>query len=67
MLWKNVTRGARLAIIAGIIIAIAAGATIATVYTPASGPQLPVENGNNTSGGKSITVDLNERMSLEAK
>lgn len=62
------SRGARIAIVAGIIIAITAGATIAAVSMPGSGPQPPTDNeGNNTTTGKKITVELNESFTMDAK
>lgn len=57
----------RLAIVAGIIVAIAAGATFMAVSAP-SPPEPPVDNGGNgTEGGRQITVDLSENLSVEAK
>jgi hypothetical protein len=63
-----VTKGARLAIVAGIIIAIAAGATIAAVSAPGQ-PQLPVDNGSNNTNSepRQIVVELNESLSVDAK
>ena len=63
------SRGARIAIVAGIIIAITAGAAIAAVSMPGSGPQPPTDNnGNNTTAtGKQITVELNESFTMDAK
>ena len=63
------TRGARLAIVAGIIIAIAAGATYAAVTMPGGTPfEPPADNGNSTnSEPKQITVELNESLSVDAK
>lgn len=62
------TRGARLAIVAGIIIAIAVGATIAAVSAPQSEPQPLIENGNSTNNeSRQIVVELNESIGIEAK
>lgn len=59
-------RGTRLAIVAGIVIAIAAGATIMAVSAPSSEPQPPAGNGNITnSEPRQITIELNENLSLE--
>lgn len=62
-------KGTRLAIVAGIIIAIAGTATVLAVTTaPPSEPAPPVDNGNNTnSEPRQITVELNESLSVEAK
>ncbi|MEW6605218.1 MAG: hypothetical protein AB1351_11110 [Thermoproteota archaeon] len=62
-------RGTRLAIVAGIIIAIAAGATYAAVSAPDAVPEpLAGNGGNNTnSEPRQITVELNESLNVEAK
>jgi hypothetical protein len=62
-----VNRGSRLAIVAGIIIAVAAVATFAAV-TSAQNETLPPADHNNTNGEpRQITIQLNETMSVEAK
>lgn len=66
--WKIVTKGARLAIVAGILIAIAGGATVAAVSTLQTTPDLPGDNANNTnSEPRKIVVELNESLSVDAK
>jgi hypothetical protein len=57
------------AIVAGIIIAIAGTATILAVTTATpSEPALPADDGNSTnSEPRQITVELNENLSVEAK
>ncbi|HEU4605155.1 MAG TPA: hypothetical protein VFS46_02835 [Nitrososphaera sp.] len=62
-------RGARLAVVAGIVIAIAGGATFMAVSSaPSSGPTPPADNGNSTdSEPRQITVELNESFSIDAK
>lgn len=66
MSWKIVNRGTRLAVVAGIVIALAGLATFLAVSTaPPSGPQPPADNGNATSGPRQITVELNESLTLE--
>jgi hypothetical protein len=62
-----VNQKTRLAIVAGIIVAIAAGATFVAVSAPST-PEPTVDNGgNSTEGGRQITVDLSENLSVEAK
>ncbi|HEV8405486.1 MAG TPA: hypothetical protein VGQ13_06225 [Nitrososphaera sp.] len=62
------SRGVRIAIVAGIIIAIAAGATIVAVFAPQSTTQPPVDNGNNTSTQpRQLVVNLNENLTVQAK
>jgi hypothetical protein len=63
-----VNRGTRLAVVAGIIIAIAAGATILAVTT-APTPPLPPESGGNSTNSepRQFTVEINENLSVEAK
>lgn len=64
-------RTIRVAIVAGIIIAVAVGATIAAVTTARNEPQPPIDNnnaGNNTAGeGRNLVVELNESFSVDAK
>jgi len=64
-----VNRGTRLAIVAGIIIAIAGTATVLAVTTATPNePSPPADNGNSTSSeSRQITVELNENLSVEAK
>jgi hypothetical protein len=64
-----VNRGTRLAIVAGVIIAVAGGATYAAVTAPQSEPQPPEDSGGNSTNSepKQITVELNENLSVEAK
>ena len=67
MTWNIVSRGARIAIVAGIIIAIATGATIVAVFGPQSTAQPPV-NGNNTgTHPRQLVVNLNENLTVLAK
>jgi hypothetical protein len=61
-----VNRGTRLAIVAGIVIAIAAGATVMAVSSPSTEPQPPAGNGNTTNNEpRQITIELNENLTLE--
>ncbi|HEV8404792.1 MAG TPA: hypothetical protein VGQ13_02685 [Nitrososphaera sp.] len=60
------SRGARIAIVAGIIIAIAAGATAVAVSAPQSTTQPPVNNGNTTQP-RQLVVNLNENLTVQAK
>ena len=62
---KIVNRGARMALVAGIIIAIGAVATYAAV-SPGSAPEPPAGNGNSTnSEPRQIVVELNESLNVE--
>ena len=62
------TKGTRLAIVAGILIAIAGGATVAAVSTQHTTPELPGDNATNTnSEPRKIVVELNESLSVDAK
>lgn len=61
-------RGTRLAVVAGIIIAIAAGATILAVTTAPTATLPPDGNGNSTDGEpRQITIELNESIGIEAE
>jgi hypothetical protein len=61
-----VNLGTRLAIVAGIIIAIAAGATYAAVSAPGGTPQPLVDNSGNSTNStpKQLTVELNESLDV---
>jgi uncharacterized protein YdeI (BOF family) len=62
------SKGARLAIVAAIIIAITAGAMIAATSMPGNSQQPPANNNGATNGtGKQITIDLNESFTMDAK
>jgi hypothetical protein len=62
------TRGARLAIVAGIIILIAAGATYAAVFSPQSSPTPSLDNGNATNSEPGqIVEEPDENLSVGAK
>lgn len=62
-------KGARLAIVAGIIIAIAAGATIMAVSTPESNLTSSEGNGSNSTNitPRQIIVELNESLTVGAE
>jgi hypothetical protein len=60
-----VNRGARLAIVAGIIIAIAGFATFMAVSSAVNDPIPPVDNnGATNSTPRQITIDLNENLNV---
>lgn len=62
------TRGARLAIVAGIIILIAAGATYAAVFSPKSSSTPSLDNGNATNSEPGqIVEEPDENLSVGAK
>ncbi|HXG06171.1 MAG TPA: hypothetical protein VNI77_02460 [Nitrososphaera sp.] len=62
-------RGARLAIVVAIIIAVAGTATILAITTATPNGATPPANTNNSTGSKprQFTVELNEDLSVEAK
>lgn len=56
-----------MAIVAGILVAIAAGATVAVASLQTT-PEPPVDNANNTnSEPREFVVELKESLSVEAK
>lgn len=62
-----VNRETRLAIVAGIIIAVAAVATFAAVSSAKNETSPPADNNSTNSEPRQITIQLNETMSVEAK
>lgn len=58
-----------MAIVAGIIIAIAAGATYVAVSTQEGAPMPPTNNGGNNTNSepRQIVVELNESLNVDAK
>jgi hypothetical protein len=61
-----VNRTTRLAIVAGIIIAFAGGATYAAVSAPEQ-PQPSADNGGNNNTNSSQLRQINESLSVDAK
>ena len=62
------SRGARLAIVAGIIIAIGATAGFIAVSAAQTQTHSPPDNGNSTtSKPRQIDVNLNENLTVKAK
>jgi hypothetical protein len=62
-----VNRGTRLAIVAGIIVAVAGVAVYAAVASPPDENLPPADNNNTNSEPRQITIQLNETMSVDAK
>jgi hypothetical protein len=58
-----------LAIVAGIVVALAGGAAFMAVSSQPSEPVPPADNSGNSTdeGPRQITVDLNESLSVDAK
>jgi len=66
MSWKIVKRGTRLAIVAGILVAIGGVAVFMAISSAPPSEPAPQENNGNTTNNepRQITIDLNENLNV---